>query len=196
MKKDDEITAKIIELISTGVTYRQAALAAGIGKSTLARWKSEDQEFRAALKKAEAQAHARAVKCISDSWQKNWQAAAWWLERRYPQRYAKPSADCRQESGPQGQDKKNQPAKKPNSAEVTDFQYVIGEMMQRGFPPYLIEMVDAFLHHPLFETFHDGLDAKILMKLAEEHQHKFPLPADSDYLGDNGQPLAIEKAIE
>lgn len=161
MKKDSEILAKIVELVSTGVSYRNAALAVGIGKTTLARWKKEDEDFRNSLKKAEAQAHARAVKSISDQWDKSWQSAAWWLERRYPERYAKRPMPPMPEPPPPMQNciviDLGKPAKKPFEASVNDYDFIMEEMARRGIAPFLIEHVKEYLTNPIYEIFSDGI---------------------------------------
>ena len=46
-------------------------------------------EFFEAIKKAEAQAEARNVAVIQTAARDSWQAAAWWLERKYPQEWGK-----------------------------------------------------------------------------------------------------------
>lgn len=46
-------------------------------------------EFFESVKKAEAQAVARNVAVIQSAAKDSWQAAAWWLERKYPQEWGK-----------------------------------------------------------------------------------------------------------
>lgn len=171
MKKDAEILTKIVELISTGVSYRNAALAVGIGKTTLARWKQEDQEFRASLKRAEAQAHARAVKCISDQWDKNWQSAAWWLERRYPERYAKRAMPPMPEPQPPLQNciviDLGKPPKQPFEAKMDDYRFIMDEMTRRGVAPFLVEHVREYLTNPIYEIFSDGIPPAELLGLVK-----------------------------
>lgn len=172
MKKDDEILAKLVELISTGVSYQNAAIAVGIGKTTLARWKKEDQEFRAALKRAEAQAHARAVKCISDQWDKSWQSAAWWLERRYPHKYAKRALPPLAETQSPLQNciviDLGKPPKKPFDASMDDYRFIMEEMARRGLAPFLIEHVKEYLSNPIYEVYCDGIPPDELLKLVNE----------------------------
>lgn len=57
-------------------------------------------EFRESVKEAEAEAEISRLVTIQDAAGEHWQAAAWYLERKYPDRYARP---IRQEvSGPAG----------------------------------------------------------------------------------------------
>ena len=88
MKRTPEIEARITELIATGCTYAEAAAAAGIHRDTFRVWR-RDPAFSVIIKKAEAEACARMVATVTKAAEKTWQAAAWWLERKYPARYAK-----------------------------------------------------------------------------------------------------------
>jgi len=89
----------ILEGIRAGLTYEVAAKRAGINRSTLAEWRkkgeSGDDEYFAAfydgIKKAEAEAEfelLNQIKCAGYS-PERWQALAWILERRYPDRYGR-----------------------------------------------------------------------------------------------------------
>lgn len=46
-------------------------------------------EFIEATKKAEAEAKKRWVQIIDDASKTNWQASAWFLERKYPEEWAR-----------------------------------------------------------------------------------------------------------
>jgi hypothetical protein len=90
---------KLINAIRGGAYQKQAAEHAGISYNTLRRWlikaQSEEAtpeliEFAAAIEKANADAEVAAVaKIRSIGNEGNWQALAWWLERRHPERWAK-----------------------------------------------------------------------------------------------------------
>lgn len=72
---------------------REACAACGIGVSTHYDWMQQIPEYSDAIKKAVSEcARVRregAVACIMRTIEGGtWQAAAWWLERNYPQRYA------------------------------------------------------------------------------------------------------------
>ena len=97
-KLTEEVQAAIVESIKRGCTFKAAALAAGIAEGTFFKWMKRGEqakkgrffEFRQAIKKAEAEAVSFAVSCIFQQVKKgNWQAAAWWLERRYPEDWGK-----------------------------------------------------------------------------------------------------------
>ena len=89
---------KICNNIKLGLKYEQAALAAGISDRTLYNWKERGQnaksgiyfQFLQALKKAEAEGEGMLITRIQkEAKEGTWQAAAWILERRHPDRWAR-----------------------------------------------------------------------------------------------------------
>lgn len=56
---------------------------------TLYRWIETDATFRDEIEKAEGRAEYAYTAAVADAIPKNWQAAAWWLERRRHQSYAR-----------------------------------------------------------------------------------------------------------
>ena len=92
------IREAIIKGIRLGLTYDRAARLAGIHPRTFYLWKQKGAQGKApvyvhflqALKKAEVEGEAAAinqiVKAAKDG---TWQAAAWLLERRFPQRWSR-----------------------------------------------------------------------------------------------------------
>ena len=107
-KISNEITHKIITAIRAGNYIETASAYAGINKSTLYDWlkrgerekqrvaqnhrykirKSEKPyvEFSNAVEKALAEAEVRDVAIIGKASEEQWQAAAWRLERKFPDR--------------------------------------------------------------------------------------------------------------
>ena len=93
-----EVRERIARAVRLGASYEHAALAGGIDYSTLRRWLLKGErarsgtfrEFCEALKSAEGTAVvmwlARIEQAASDG---RWQAAAWKLERRYPETYGR-----------------------------------------------------------------------------------------------------------
>ena len=87
-----EVQARVCEAIAAGNTRHDAAEYAGVGTSTLNHWltrgkksgRGRFRQFLEAVKKAEADAVVRNVAVIQGAANKTWQAAAWWLERKYP----------------------------------------------------------------------------------------------------------------
>lgn len=86
----------ILETVAAGGTFRAACLRAGISEETLARWRRRYVDFAERLKKAEGDAITRNLAIINRAAAEGtWQAAAWWLERRYPEEYGRQYLDSR-----------------------------------------------------------------------------------------------------
>ena len=104
-----ELTEAISEDIAKGYSYDQAALNNGIAASTFFRWMLKGKQPEAepayrnfALSVADASlfSEPEALQLIRSSAKidRNWKAAAWFLERRFPEKYAKKSlTDIRKE---------------------------------------------------------------------------------------------------
>ena len=103
------VAAKIVEALEAGNFQEPAARAAGVSRSTFHRWmqRGADDEsfnrtsiyrdFRDSVKKAEAEAEVKAVKCVIDAGETKWQAAMTWLERKFPERWSR--GERREHSG-------------------------------------------------------------------------------------------------
>jgi hypothetical protein len=72
-----------------GCTRRAAAGAAAVNVATFYRWMEADASFRDDVEKAELKAEAAMTVAVASAVPKNWQAAAWWLERRKYSDYAR-----------------------------------------------------------------------------------------------------------
>lgn len=84
-----------IKYCRAGLPDCQIAAILGVTRETYSRWinhpKTENQRQLAhALKKADAEREANLVSRIMRASDDTWQAAAWLLERKYPERYARP----------------------------------------------------------------------------------------------------------
>lgn len=96
-KLTPETQARIVGALEAGCYFGAACQAAGIDESTGYRWMERGErgeagyrEFREAVKKAEGAAEAGAVAAIRSAYQGGtWQAAAWYLERKHPERWGK-----------------------------------------------------------------------------------------------------------
>ena len=81
---------KIVNALAAGNTRTASAAYAGIHYSTFCNWITDGEkaksgkyfDFFDAIKKAEAAAEVSNVATIKKHAADNWQAAAWWLERR------------------------------------------------------------------------------------------------------------------
>lgn len=91
-----DVIRRVCDAIRDGNCREVSARLAGIHPATLFDWlrkakaqgKGRFHEFSEALKKAEAEAEGDRVLLIKQASVRSWQAAAWWLERRRPERYA------------------------------------------------------------------------------------------------------------
>lgn len=97
-KLTPETQKKIVGAIAEGNYLETAAAIGGVTYTTLNNWMRKGEsassgayvEFLEAVKKAEAEAEALRVSRISKAGKEgNWQADAWYLERRYPDRWGK-----------------------------------------------------------------------------------------------------------
>lgn len=101
-KRGPAVTKELVRLLQNGNTRMAAAKATGIDYSTLKRWCNLSAPFRAELEKAEALGETLYVGDITMAARSgNWQAAAWWLERRRHGDWRKP-AEQHEHSGRDG----------------------------------------------------------------------------------------------
>lgn len=97
-KLTEDRATKILEALRLGVPQNTAIAYAGIHESTYYRWLQEGaepdapdnvREFRESVKAARAEAEVRSLAVIQNASRKSWQAAAWFLERGFPQHWAR-----------------------------------------------------------------------------------------------------------
>ena len=98
LKLNKKLIDKSVKIISAGNYVATTCKAIGIDVSTWYKWlqKGENaprssiyRQFFDAIKKAEATAEIRNLYIIQNAARTTWQAAAWYLERKYPERWAK-----------------------------------------------------------------------------------------------------------
>lgn len=92
-KYTPETVKKITDAIKLGATYKLACNYAGIDYSTFNEWQKTKPKFSEAVKAAEGEAAVKWLAKIEAAAVKSWQAAAWKLERRYPQDYGRTIQD-------------------------------------------------------------------------------------------------------
>ncbi|HEY2838461.1 MAG TPA: hypothetical protein VGJ26_04905 [Pirellulales bacterium] len=96
---DETKQREICAILAIGGTRRVAAMYVGCSVSTIARTALRDAEFALRLQRAEADMEVFQLQNIRQASKSSWNAAAWILERRLPERYGKrspqtiPSAD-------------------------------------------------------------------------------------------------------
>lgn len=107
-KLSKDIVDKLVQALALGATYDLACRYAGIERTTFYKWMKrgeagEDAQFVNlfnAIKDIEARAALGWLAKIEEAARDgSWQAAAWKLERRYPQEYGRRSVEV---SGPNG----------------------------------------------------------------------------------------------
>jgi transposase len=95
-KLSPEVRKRLCDAVAAGNNRTVAAEFAGVGRSTFLSWMAKGRcqksgpyrDLLDAIKKAEADAEVRNVAIIQKAANKTWQAAAWWLERTHPDRWA------------------------------------------------------------------------------------------------------------
>ena len=89
-KYTPERVERIINAIRMGATQRLAASYAGVTEDTIIAWRKRHPDFLDAFKIAEGEASVGWLNVIENAAREGtWQAAAWKLERRYPDEYGR-----------------------------------------------------------------------------------------------------------
>lgn len=117
---NDEQVRRLIAALAAGHYMERAIKLAGVNRNTVYGWlatgraerERQDQgliptkrgtaymEILETVERAKEQAAARAMRAISDAFDKNWQAAAWYLERTDPENYARRTVITGADEGP------------------------------------------------------------------------------------------------
>ena len=132
-KLDSERQKKLLSAIRMGNDTKVACAVAGISEATLYRWLELAQkknarveliDFRESLERAEAEAEVIKVGRINQAADNGrWQAAAWWLERKHPERWGQQTKIKTEVSGPNGE---------PISISIEEARKVVLEMLNEG----------------------------------------------------------------
>lgn len=85
----EETCAAILKTIKLGLHPDRAAESHGVSSSTLGMHKRRNPDFVRRIKEAESGAERGFLGRIIGHTEKQWTAAAWILERRWPERWAK-----------------------------------------------------------------------------------------------------------
>ena len=72
--------ADVLLAVASGLSKHAAAAKAGISYRTVARWQAEDEVFAESIEAAINQARASAEERVVAASDKDWRAAAWWLD--------------------------------------------------------------------------------------------------------------------
>ena len=90
---DEEAVGQLISLLRAGNYLDVAARAAGVPLDEL------PDELRDQLETARAEGEARGIATIAQAARTSWQAAAWLLERQYPDRWGRPAQRADEKPG-------------------------------------------------------------------------------------------------
>jgi hypothetical protein len=88
-KYSPQMQAALCRWLKKGCSFKDACAMEGISYETFRTWQSEKSVFSVAIKKAEAECKVARIQTILKASDKSWQAAAWWLERRYGDEYGR-----------------------------------------------------------------------------------------------------------
>lgn len=98
---DRDTVTQLEQLIRAGTTIDVAAAAVGVSRASIYSWLKQGEkarkgtyarELREAVERARAESESVLVARIGQAAAKgSWQAAAWLLERRFPERWMKPT---------------------------------------------------------------------------------------------------------
>ena len=93
-KYSKALTDKICDLITQANTIESICQVVNISQQTFYRWRHEKSEFNESIKKAievrDFTGKSLAISTIFQAMENGtWQAAAWWLERNFPEEYGK-----------------------------------------------------------------------------------------------------------
>jgi hypothetical protein len=104
-KLTSELADRLVALLQAGNYVAVAAREVGISRAVFYQWIDRGassaavdrpyRELRERVEHAKAQAEARNVASIANAARQNWQAAAWLLERQYPDRWGRTSVRLR-----------------------------------------------------------------------------------------------------
>ena len=88
-KMTPEVVESICTYLKQGNTRKTSAICSGISERRFHEWMEEFPHFSQSIKKAEEEAIAHHVQTIHAFSQSNWQASAWFLERRRKEDFGK-----------------------------------------------------------------------------------------------------------
>lgn len=99
--------ASVVMALNDGAYIETAAALAGISKQTFYQWLKQGakaeagifRQFSDAVQKAIADAEMNDLRTIKKASRKNWKAAAWRLERRFPSRWAPAKVQAHDDEG-------------------------------------------------------------------------------------------------
>lgn len=86
-KYTPEIVLRTKELLELGLNYQDICDSIGISAETFSQWRKKYPEYSEVVRIANAKVKEIALKSIRVGEMRDWKAAAWRLERRWPDEY-------------------------------------------------------------------------------------------------------------
>lgn len=97
-KRTPDRETLLLAAIAKGIPYKVACKLGCVGFTTFNDWRHSNPLFNEKVEMAEGVAIARNVALIQKAASKDWKAAAWLLERRHPDMFARPEVQLGQVS--------------------------------------------------------------------------------------------------
>lgn len=88
MKLTATVKKIILDNLALGMSQKDCASLAGIHETTLSRWKEKNADFANEMAQKEIECKRRNIGIVQKAATTTWQAAAWWLERKYSEEFA------------------------------------------------------------------------------------------------------------
>jgi hypothetical protein len=95
-KRTPEMEKALLAAVETGAPYRIVCQACGISDDTFTEWRRKDPVFAAQVARAAGKTALRLLKKIEANADENFSAAAWILERRFPESFSRPEIQLAQ----------------------------------------------------------------------------------------------------
>jgi len=86
---DEQKRRQLFAMIATGTGVESAARQVGCSPWTVYREAQRDEDFAQRLRDAQTAVELTPLQAMRQAARDDWRAAAWWLERCYPDRFAK-----------------------------------------------------------------------------------------------------------
>lgn len=82
-----EVKQKMKELLELGMNYKDVCQSIGITEETFSQWRKKFPEFSELVEAANSKVKEISLKSLRVGEMRDWRAAAWRLERRFPEEY-------------------------------------------------------------------------------------------------------------
>lgn len=83
MKYGKQLTEDICRELELGMSREDVCTMKSINQDTFYDWMKKKSEFSESIKRAEMRCKERCIKIVQKAALGTWQAASWWLERKY-----------------------------------------------------------------------------------------------------------------